>query len=1445
MSEDYLKVFLQNMEKERQGKVESGELIQPVEKKLSPVELEENILPEDPDPGVDENKAMKQLRERWLNQAKIRFPDDEEKQKKYIQQMEERNEIQKEYATQIAGGVFDAGNAALNFTVNRFLDEDSKILLPEIEAPKTTGQALVRGGSQFMIPYLGWFKILKGVSVGSKLIIAIKGTKLSWKKDLALGSGAGAITDVIHFEANDPTLSNLIETYPHLANPITEYLQTNPDDPEGLNRFKRAIEGAGLGNFLAVIMRGIGHGFTKVGDKTAEKVVRHAIDKRTRALAPVKDKNGKNIHGRWQARLAGKTINVTKKKGVYEVEVDGVVFGTFKTLKDVKNNIKNVEKHHINVDEGLKGKEKLKVENNDFDRFFNVDKRSAWQRTKDKWNSWQIQSWLAIKGFDQYHGIKLVNQALSKQKLDKGGYESLRMYKEARLLAAVSGSLEHLLKHGSFKWAADGDLVKVGKPLNQILQPLEKNLDDWLNFVAAKRILNLKRFDKKLGKWVLDKKKVNEMFPDKATRKIIEEQANKGSTPIADGRTYDDVLKEFDEFNEQILDFAEQSGILSKDHRFKLKQSPHYISLYRDFKGDAFANTKFSRGASSALSKKLKGARVAEAGKETQKGFVWDEGKQKLVWQDTEAYPFRDFLEGYLENIFGIVKSSHRNKVNMMMGKALQRFVDDAEKDYIAQGVSKADAKLAAEEHIAKIWGKRKQTFKMEPKHVDASANNIRAQLQDMGLALEDADLSDIIFYAPSRIKIQDNQFIFAKNVGDGRELEMWELSNPFLAESMMAVGDRIVKAQNMFLGVGRQFKNLLTRGVTWDPGFFMYANFLRDSVSSSVLSKDGFFGIGGGTIPIVSSGKGLIQQVRTNSKVMGKDGKALKNFDGSDMKYKDLWNEFTLNGAGFDSTLMRSSLQENRVKHIYEQMGLDYKFVINRSKYMRGRGVKGAKKVLNGLDDAVGVFEYASRFAEYHRLRKLGVNAREAAYQAREIATDFAMHGTGSLLHFFTQTVPFLNAGLQGLYRTIRAFKGEGLTQSQRTLMAAKISSAILVPTMFFRWINRDNPEYERLTQHTRDMHWVMPKPDWMPGKGGHILIPKPFEWGALSTVVDRAWDTWGPEEVINPITKEKIRWLESDTYFTNADFAEVFSKILSEQMRLNLMPQIISPIGGLLTNQRFTGSPIVPSFMKDYLPLESQDYPWSNAAILSAFRKNPQWSNWAGLSPVAVEHLMKSYTGTLGAYVMDFIIDPAFREGGIDLGGLPPRPDITGYGFGTWDNAPLVKRMFVGETPRHTEAIIKSYQLKNEVTKRMNQLKKMEKEGLHDELVKLMDDPYMKDIIALDKGLQGYFAQLEELAKAEKIMFSKRWPGTDTAEARGKELQNIRKHKIELTNEMLDMLEGYNLDYVIPRKFTLPFTRTTFQVRTPHGQNINLRDSITSSPTQTWSGTVRDLWR
>ncbi len=75
----------------------------------------------------------------------------------------------------------------------------------------------------------------------------------------------------------------------------------------------------------------------------------------------------------------------------------------------------------------------------------------------------------------QSNEILAVVESVSTEKgLDKGGFEDLRMYKESRLLAAVSGSLEHLMNNGTFKRQADGDLVKVGKPLKEILKPLEK-----------------------------------------------------------------------------------------------------------------------------------------------------------------------------------------------------------------------------------------------------------------------------------------------------------------------------------------------------------------------------------------------------------------------------------------------------------------------------------------------------------------------------------------------------------------------------------------------------------------------------------------------------------------------------------------------------------------------------------------------------------------------------------------------------------------------------------------------------------------------------------------------------------------------------------------------------------------------------------------------------------
>jgi len=225
------------------------------------VGTEEDASTEDffytPDIEQENNKQYKTAYELQIKKAQRLHPEDFDKQKEYLNKWETNQKIQRQYAEQIVGGVYDAVDSALSFTVNRFLPEDYKLHMPEIKPPETMGQAFARGGAQFMIPYAGWYKalstsykLLKGGKKGADTF------KAGWKADFGASIGAGAITDVVHFKPEDPTLSNLIQQYPQLKNPITNFLQTNPDDPASINQFKRAVEGAGLGSLFTTIFKG-------------------------------------------------------------------------------------------------------------------------------------------------------------------------------------------------------------------------------------------------------------------------------------------------------------------------------------------------------------------------------------------------------------------------------------------------------------------------------------------------------------------------------------------------------------------------------------------------------------------------------------------------------------------------------------------------------------------------------------------------------------------------------------------------------------------------------------------------------------------------------------------------------------------------------------------------------------------------------------------------------------------------------------------------------------------------------------------------------------------------------------------------------------------------------------------------------------------------------------
>tara|TARA_R110001592_G_scaffold57234_1_gene173991 strand:+ start:3010 stop:6228 length:3219 start_codon:yes stop_codon:yes gene_type:complete len=112
------------------------------------------------------------------------------------------------------------------------------INLPKIPEPTYAGGSLVRDIGGFLIP----FSRLKMITPVSKL-----------------GKGAevvarGAIAERLAFSPYEDRLSNLIEQYPKLKNPVTNYLKADPDDSENLATFKMAIEGAGFGKIVQSVI---------------------------------------------------------------------------------------------------------------------------------------------------------------------------------------------------------------------------------------------------------------------------------------------------------------------------------------------------------------------------------------------------------------------------------------------------------------------------------------------------------------------------------------------------------------------------------------------------------------------------------------------------------------------------------------------------------------------------------------------------------------------------------------------------------------------------------------------------------------------------------------------------------------------------------------------------------------------------------------------------------------------------------------------------------------------------------------------------------------------------------------------------------------------------------------------------------------------------------------
>jgi hypothetical protein len=238
-------------------------------------------------------------------------------------------------------------------------------------------------------------------------------------------------------------------------------------------------------------------------------------------------------------------------------------------------------------------------------------------------------------------------------------------------------------------------------------------------------------------------------------------------------------------------------------------------------------------------------------------------------------------------------------------------------------------------------------------------------------------------------------------------------------------------------------------------------------------------------------------------------------------------------------------------------------------------------------------------------------------------------MSGKFAAVRFLAQTVPFLNARAQGIYRL-----GRGAAANPQRFAA--VTGAVALASVALYLAQRNDEDYRALPDWTRDSYWVVKLGDKF------VYLPKPFEIGALGTIVERATEL-----------------AVSGNDYQARDFAASLWSIAVDQLAMNPIPQIAKPVLEALFNyDTFRDRPIDSASQQHLPPAERHTSSTSAAAV--------ELGKATGVSPNRIEHLVTGYLGWLGVQalnVADILVRP-FTD-------LPsnPRRDVSKV-----DNAPVL---------------------------------------------------------------------------------------------------------------------------------------------------------------------------
>ncbi|MCC5780531.1 hypothetical protein H7H48_15830 [Nitratireductor sp. B36] len=105
---------------------------------------------------------------------------------------------------------------------------------------ESVGYGLTSGVSQMVVGLIGAGKLLAPVKAAQKLKTAGKAGRAAYE------TGKAAAASAVVLDPHEERLSDLVESFPALQNPVTDYLASDIEDSAAEGRFKNAIESIGV-----------------------------------------------------------------------------------------------------------------------------------------------------------------------------------------------------------------------------------------------------------------------------------------------------------------------------------------------------------------------------------------------------------------------------------------------------------------------------------------------------------------------------------------------------------------------------------------------------------------------------------------------------------------------------------------------------------------------------------------------------------------------------------------------------------------------------------------------------------------------------------------------------------------------------------------------------------------------------------------------------------------------------------------------------------------------------------------------------------------------------------------------------------------------------------------------------------------------------------------------